>query len=663
MKRLIKYTALSILLSGGLVSCMDNLNVTPTDFYYPDNYFKDSAQIMNVLTGCYDALQGGNMFTGSNDGLQTIWNVTDEMYYGGAGTGPKVYNYTSAYPANYTMWKACYVGVQRANQLLYHLDEATMKDTTRTIIRGEVKFLRAFFHFVLVQNWGAVPLIDKPIVSVNNNFVAQTSEAELYDWIIKEMTDAEAMVADISAYSHAGRISKSAVQGMLARVCLFKAGYPCYDTSKYQLAYDWSKKVIDSGLHSLNPNYAQIFINTVQDKYDTRESIWELEFYNAGKADSKYKEYAPSLSVTMGTNQANSTIAYLVSSSFKARKGFFDKFEAEAVDSAILGSKDCRRNWAVGPYTYTTTAFTNNNAISNGTYLTMKYYANATSMANVYNRQPNKFNRQYSLISPTDSYQSNTGTNTIMLRYSDVLLMAAEAANELEGHQDEAIAWVNEVRNRAYGNLGGTRIDRIDVTNQGSGYANAKVFVTVTAADGSSTTTTTTSETIQPIVYNTGFVKGAPTVASATVTSGKITAVKLWDRGDVYATAPTVTIKSTVSTAGTGATAVAVMGKTFDHTLSAEATASRESLRQAIKDERARELCYEGWRRLDLKRWHDLVDVMRETYTEGLNSGITGPQLTYITIAGQSVSDAYYYLPIPASEMALNRLLVQNAGW
>jgi hypothetical protein len=512
----------------------------------------------------------------------------------------------------------------------------------------------------LAQNWGAVPLLKEPTTSVNDTYVHQTPESEIYDFILAELTEAETMVNDITVYNHAGRATKSAVRGLAARACLFKAGFPCYDKSKYQEAYNWAKKVIDSGIHELNENFAQVFINPVQDLYDIRESIWEIELYTENKSEI-IKDYAPSLSSTLGVPQSNTTVAYSVSCVYKIHKKLFNLYEPDG--EAALGSKDNRRNWAIGPYTYSVSAI-NNKVIPNVQTLQMTYLANATSDVNIYNRYPNKFNRQYSLIPVADSYQSNTGANTLMLRYSDILLMAAEASNEINnGPTAEAIDWVNQVRKRAYGNMsGGSRIDHIEVTNAGTGYANGQVYVRIGDAK-SSATTITTSETAAAKLYTTGHVRGAPTVAPATVTGGGISEIQLWDRGDSYTVTPEVAILSANGN-GSGATARAVMGKIFDHTLPASAVASKESFLQTIKDERARELCFEGWRRLDLKRWHDLVEALKNVGSDGQNAtGLTADVIRYISIGGTNVSDPYYFLPIPAGELSLNRYLVQNAGW
>ena len=98
--------------------------------------------------------------------------------------------------------------------------------------------------------------------------------------------------------------------------------------------------------------------------------------------------------------------------------------------------------------------------------------------------------------------------------------------------------------------------------------------------------------------------------------------------------------------------------------LPAEATDSKEAFLQTIMDERARELCFEGWRRLDLKRWHNLVEVLQATRDDGRNAkGVNGAQLDYIMTPGNNVSDVHYYLPIPSGEIMLNPELKQNGGW
>ena len=111
---------------------------------------------------------------------------------------------------------------------------------------------------------------------------------------------------------------------MLARVCLFNAGFPCYNTERYKDAYKWAKMVIDDPAHSLIPNFAEAFIPLIQDKYDIRENLWEIEAYCKSTSDG-LKEYFPSLSTSLGTNcsKAVANVSFMVNNTMKITKRMF----------------------------------------------------------------------------------------------------------------------------------------------------------------------------------------------------------------------------------------------------------------------------------------------------------------------------------------------------
>ena len=200
-------------------------------------------------------------------------------------------------------------------------------------------------------------------------------------------------------------------------------------------------------------------------------------------------------------------------------------------------------------------------------------------------------------------------------------------------------------------------------------------------SDNTASVTCTTEENKSPKAYRVGDVKGPLTIATAKLpeilgSDGKpdtkatrpIESIVLLDRGHAYSETPKVVIRSLEGgkgPKGSGATAIAVMkDESPSYELPAEATDSKEAFLQTIMDERARELCFEGWRRLDLKRWHNLVEVLQATRDDGRNAkGVNGAQLDYIMTPGNNVSDVHYYLPIPSGEIMLNPELKQNEGW
>ena len=111
---------------------------------------------------------------------------------------------------------------------------------------------------------------------------------------------------------------------------------------------------------------------------------------------------------------------------------------------------------------------------------------------------------------------------------------------------------------------------------------------------------------------------------------------------------------------GTGADATAVITRLEDADLSAMHTASPDAFRQAIQDERARELCFEGLRTADLKRWDIYISSLKATANDFT---LNGGSFKYGANAGNNVTTRNLLLPIPVSELTINRAMTQNPGY
>ena len=176
----------------------------------------------------------------------------------------------------------CYVGISRANNFIWRMettDIPDMSDEDKNAALGEAYFLRGFYYWHLAANFGGVPLVTDGSEEITSHR-ERSPLKDVYAQIISDMTKAEALVYDAEAFSHSGRVTKTLVQAMLSRVCLYMAGNPLNDTSKYADALTWARKVRDSGLHSLDPDYTAVFKRLMNDQYETvyRESMWEAEF-------------------------------------------------------------------------------------------------------------------------------------------------------------------------------------------------------------------------------------------------------------------------------------------------------------------------------------------------------------------------------------------------
>ncbi|MFH6998541.1 RagB/SusD family nutrient uptake outer membrane protein [Flavobacterium sp. FlaQc-57] len=458
-------------------SCENFLDTEPVQKIAIEQYYTNEAGLTSALAGVYDPLGQETLY-----GNQLFFNLeicTDEGYYARNTqiSGPSVNSFDATDVNVSNMWYELYNGINRANDLIAHIDLPTMDEDKRKVILGEALFLRGYYYFLLVSKFGDVPLRLTPTTSPNQAALAKTPSTEIYAQILKDMTEAEAKVSATKPLT-ASRVYKTVVQGILARVCLQMAGYPLMDNTKYADALAWSKKVIDSGQHQLNisfktiaptgqpatyyntfnpsiaantPNnaYRQIFINAGEDAYDTNESMWEIEF-TGNRASDSYVE-GGRLGNNIGITFSPAATSPLVASMGHCY-GFL-KGTGKLFRSYDPAGNDLRRDWVLTTYT-----------LNNSTG------ARANLAKTIqYGRDCGKWRREYETLTPKN--KNYTPINYPILRYADVLLMYAEAENQVNGPSASAIEAVNKVRRRGYGQ-----------TNVSAAYALSDAATTVAAS-------------------------------------------------------------------------------------------------------------------------------------------------------------------------------------
>jgi hypothetical protein len=420
----------------GLVSCENYLNTEPIDKISIKQYFTDELGLTQALAGVYDPL-GGEPLYGSVI-FSKINVCTDEGFFARTSmtSGIEVNNYDITNADVNNLWASCYTGINRANDLIANINLPQMDETKRQIILGEALFLRGYYHFLLVTNFENIPLMLAPTTSPDDVFVSQATPKAVYDQILKDMIEAEGKVATSTSLGYSSRISKTAVQGILARVCLYMAGYPLNETAKYSEALAWAKKVESSGEHALNTTfnpalseavfftnngYSQIFINHIQDIYNVKESIWEIDFKGNRRDGGLETGRLGNLNGITFTTEV-----FPIGYSYGFVRGTARLYKS-------FGEGDLRRDWVLTPFTYS-------NATGKKTKITT---------TTGYGRDAAKWRREFELLSPKD--KNATPTNFPVLRYADVLLMMAEAENQVNGPTPTAYEAINKVRRRGYG--------------------------------------------------------------------------------------------------------------------------------------------------------------------------------------------------------------------
>lgn len=647
-----------------LVSCEKFLSTVPTDSLTQPEYYSTEAKLNQALAGVYQPLNSEGIY-GNN--MFNFFASSDESFYARSAqvTGVMVYNFDYGNGEVNNFWTQCYIGIERTNLLIANINAATMDDTKKQAILGEALFLRGYYYFLLVTNFGDVPLKITPTSSVTEVSIPRTPVKDVYTQILADMITAEGKVSSISTLGNSGHISKTAVEGILARVCLTMAGAPLNDASKYADALAWAKKVQDSGLHSLNSNYQQIFVNLSQDKYETKESMWEIEAKGTG---AEGFGNANRLGNTNG-------IQYTKDNNLPGYGYGFISTTAKLFNTYAAG--DLRRDWAIAPFSYNAS--------------TTPYSYTYFTPTQTYNRNCGKFRREYEL-SPLLS-KNITPINFPVLRYADVLLMIAEAENQLNPTPTvAAYDAINQVRRRAFGLDPSTPAVSITVVSG----------VTLSTAGNTGYSKTVSNV---PVTFTGGGGTGATGMATVSVTTGKVTSIAIVNPGKSYTSAPTanvgllwtantayntgdqvvnganlylVTAAGTSTAVGptqlTGASLPATTGAIFTYAgAKANLTAAivttpvdlvglaKGIFFQAVQDERARELSFEALRKPDLIRWGIWVSTMNNLATDiKANAGAT---FAYAALAGANITARNVLFPIPASELTVNSAAKQNPGW
>jgi hypothetical protein len=636
-------TKLLFLLAFVIISCESQLDTVPTDFASSATYYSTEEELNKGLTAVYDLLGNSSLY--GEQLLSYMSYTNDEAIFKYSQLTYLVrgnFGYSSNDVCFENLWNALYRGIRNANILLEALDDSNASGVSQSVkddMRAQALFLRAWYFFMLVSRWGAVPMPLSSVKSATDVNMAPTSEAEMYAQIVSDMTEAEAILPQASerGTSSSGRISKNTAQGILARVCLSWAGFPVYDTSKYAEALAWCTKVIETGENSLNPNYADLFVKQARDEYDIQENMWEVEFY--GNYQDSYTEggyvgIRNGLYAAYGNDYPGYGYDFM-----RASKTLWDKYQYSLVDATKdYLAKDLRMARNIAAYYWSGGSSDDLNMYK------VYYQISSGNESNRYTRWPGKWRRDEETNLPR--FKNGNGTNFPLLRYADVLLMFAEAENEVNnGPTQAAYDAINQVRRRAYGT--GYRVKSLKVTATGSGYTSKKPLITFSDND-----------------YSNGAsaAEAFPNMMSLGDGYYRISTVAILVNGGGFytSTPPTVTITS-VDGYGSGATATATVELINPEEADLEAGLSKEAFFEEIKDERARELAYECLRSHDLRRWGILIPTIQELASVGA-AAPSSVKDYYLTPAA-NISTRHLYYPVPASELSTNALMVQNPGW
>ncbi len=485
-----------ILLNIGLIAASCNFLDVDPQIIQEEEFYKTKEEAFSGLVGVYGAMSRP-YFYGESYSI-TLSYADDLCYYNrnNQSSLASQYKHDATDLDVYRAWTDMYAGIKNANSFLDVLDHRSAEEREKIDPEGyyynEARFLRAYYHFLIAQAWGDVPLRNIALRDASETTALQlgaTPQYEVLKWVATEMEACIPLSCPLHTIAPS-RANMDTMKGVLARVYLFMAGESIVDADGAPLSaevktgyckrvQELTKEIIDGKAHRLNPDYTKVFINMITDAYDTdyHESMWEVDF----KGDRT--------SADRWTNGKNGNINGLMSTGAVD----FDKFKCNYSYGQYNGSLklwdlylkedrpagddltvivDVRQEWNMCPYNYKgggtgalyelPADYTGDNPEED-----IKKMKGRKSIDKVsYKGTDKKFTRENPLTAPAirncgkwrretkyegvkDSKSLFTGINYSLLRYSDVLLMYAEAENELSGPLQSAYDAVKEVRDRA----------------------------------------------------------------------------------------------------------------------------------------------------------------------------------------------------------------------
>lgn len=405
----------------GSSSCNDFLteqapsNLTPESFYtIPDHaeaalaavyadlrfmgggagIFSSNWQLLEALTGT------STTETAQNSDLNNLYGL--------------VHDGNTAHVVNY--WNGLYRVIAQANQVIEKVPPITpMPEAQKKKILGEARFLRASAYFTAVRLWGDIPLITTPQTAASEDFLpGRTAQEEIYKLIVDDLLAAEA--AGLNWMEVNGRVNLAAVKAQLARVYLTMAGFPLKKgASHYKLAADKAAEVITYA--NTNPGTINLFTSYEDVHKESTENRVEHLFmlqYNTLVAGNPMENMYPNFKpVTYnGPGGTGSTVP---------TSAFYKSYE-----EGDLRAKDQEG------YFYTS-YFTNGSGarFELGAPYIFKH-----------------FNRTSSGTAGVPGTRQNN-LNVPQIRYAEVLLLFAEAQNELGAPTQAAYDAFKRIRDRA----------------------------------------------------------------------------------------------------------------------------------------------------------------------------------------------------------------------
>jgi hypothetical protein len=455
----------SILAGAAACHGLVNLDETPRTFVDPASYFKTPNQAIAAVNGIYSALMTWD------DWISPAWRDV-------ACEGPDIYcpswptfGYRGAHAGAWfagRTWTGNYLIIRRANDVLGQLERVDLDPTLEERLRGEAHFLRGYAYFELVRRYGTVPLRLAPYTPDGTYGDAPRAPLpDVYAAIVNDLKAAtQELPADFSSKTYTsadrGRPTAPAAWGLLAKVYLTLAGAELAGTplAAARLVYHDSarsaaQQVAQSGWVTLETDYMRLF--DWQQQVNSNEILFQV--------GGTHQENTGTEVGTFLNPPDYSTVGGGAGGALSMRQVFYETFEpndrrvepgyavfaewkrsGSASDPGVRtwfrGSVPDSITAQISPANQVGSAWVGDNACD-----TVGWNRYDLGGGRFVELSPQIYTMKY--VDRTALTKSQNSNNPIVLRFADVLLVLAEAENEVNGPTLAAYGAIDQVRNRA----------------------------------------------------------------------------------------------------------------------------------------------------------------------------------------------------------------------
>tara|TARA_R110002050_G_scaffold268550_1_gene410694 strand:+ start:42725 stop:44296 length:1572 start_codon:yes stop_codon:yes gene_type:complete len=400
------------------MSC-EKLDLAPENQFTDLTYWKSTSEAQTMLNTAYSQMQTSNRFFYNEGASDNAYNGRgDQAGVASLAAG----TYDSSLGRLKAEWGDRYSGIKSCNLLLENIDRINdIEDVTKNRMKAEARFIRAFQHFQLATWFGDVPLIASDVSIEDAQTILRTSHADVIKFVLDELQDASLVLPSNTQYdeSERGKITKGAAIALMARVQLYEGHWDEVVTE--------CEKLIDNtsnGDYGLFSSYEGLFLS--ENEYNN-EDILSLQYVPELRTWGEFFDVVP-LSAGARLNALAPTQELVDSYPMINGKTINEVGSGYDEDNPYV-NRDPRLTYTVVYHGY---QWKELGGGSHTIYIepgsspgnpTDEYVSGSSSTPTGY------FTRKY--FDPTHGSGLASGLNLMLIRYADMLLMYAEAKNEL----------------------------------------------------------------------------------------------------------------------------------------------------------------------------------------------------------------------------------------